>query len=89
MLKMQKNRKANKELNSKIYFKKLNQDPTQEHTKITCDTIQTSHIYITPKVHKKDIPGRQVVSCKISKPTVTCSKSAIETLEPGVKYVQS
>ena len=28
-------------------------------------------------------------SCKVTHPAITCSKSAIETLEQGVKYVQS
>ena len=33
--------KANKELNNENYYKKLNQDPTQEHTEIINDTTET------------------------------------------------
>ena len=46
---------------------------------------------LIPKVvfHFEPTPIYQVVYSMLSQPAITCSKLTIETLEQGVKYVQS
>ena len=50
--------------------------------------VKTPHFYIAPKVYKKDIPGRHVVS-SIDCHTSKLSKFVDEDLQPHVKALPS
>ena len=50
--------------------------------------VKTPHLYITPKVHKKDIPGRPVVS-SIDYHTCRLSKFVDHYLQPHTKALSS
>ena len=53
--------------------------------------LETIHLVRTQNFPKKIFTGQQKLGfcVRFTQPAITCSKLAIETLEQGLKYVQS